>query len=136
MKLTLMGYLSLAGGALILILLLTVAFERNQAARAKAKNVACQADGVNFAATQAMNLATNDDLRHRLAVLAEARKIEQGAAAKAIAQADQQATQADQKAQTLTDQLAALYAKDGHARAWGAAGVDAGVAAKLPGAIR
>ncbi len=136
MKLTLIGYLA-AGAALVIVLLLAgLSYERHMVKVAKSENVACQADRQNFAATQTANLATVDDLTHRLAVLAEARKVEQGAAAKAIASADQQATQADQKAQTLTDQLAALYAKDGHARAWGSAGVDAGVAARLPGSGR
>lgn len=102
----------------------------------QADSAACKADRSNFAATQTGNLQKIEELSHRLAVLAEARKVEAQAAAKAISEVNKQATAADARSDALARQLDALYAQDAGAQAWGSTGVDAGVAAKLPGVDR
>lgn len=102
----------------------------------QAESIACRADAVNFVATQKGNLAEISNLLKRLADLANARKAEADASAKAVTEAEKLARAADKRNDRLASELAALYARDAGAQTWGSSGVDAGVAAKLPGAQR
>ena len=123
-------------GALCLILGIATGVQSYRLQSLRADSMACQADRSNFAATQTGNLNKIEELSHRLAVLAKAREIEARAAANAVADADRIARAADARRDDLEAQMAELYARDAVAQAWGDTGVDASVAAKLPGAGR
>lgn len=132
MSLSIEEWLLLAVAVLAVALGIGLGVEVHRYDQLKLTTAACVTDRANFADTQKGNLSTIADLQRRLSVLAEARKVEQGAAARELARVDAAAKAATERNAALSAQLEHLYATDPGARAWGDAGVDAGVAASLP----
>lgn len=109
------------------------AWQGHQLTKARADAATCITDRNNFAKTQTGNLAKIDGLIHDFNVLAEARRVEAKASADALRRVDVAAAQSEAKADALEQRLRLLYAQDKDASAWGQMGVDASVAAELPG---
>lgn len=82
---------------------------------------------------QQTNLSTITDLQHRLQAMADGIKADQDAARAEADQAEAHAAAAEKELEHTRGELKNVYARSANARAWGNAGVDADVAARLPG---
>lgn len=82
---------------------------------------------------QSTNLNTIRELREALQRIADERRIDERKAREAVAAAQSEAENIQKRLDAARGELDNVYAKFPRARAWGAVGVDADVARRLPG---
>jgi multidrug resistance efflux pump len=119
-------------GLVVLGVLMLVADNRRLREKIRSKDSAL----AQFRAAQETNLATITDLGERLNRLVTIRAIERRQAEDAAERAALAAQDLNRQLAATTRELNDLYAKSETARQWGASGVDADVAARLPGGRR
>lgn len=102
----------------------------------QASNATLRAQVAAFQSTQQSNLDTITRLQREARVSAERRKLEEQANAAAVRGLTEQLLDTEEANRRQQQRIAALMAEDKDASRWGETGVDAGVAALLPGGRR
>lgn len=119
------------GAALIVGLVVVGHFKGDR--KVKAERDAALAEVAAYAEAQTVNLSNIDNLKTRIDLMVEARRLETEAMDKAVADAAAAVESANTQLAAVTEELNDVYAKYPTARAWGNTGVDARVADRLPG---
>lgn len=119
------------GVALIVGLVVVGHFKGDR--KVKAERDAALAEVAAYAEAQTVNLSNIDNLKTRIDLMVEARRLETEAMDKAVADAAAAVESANTQLAAVTEELNDVYAKYPTARAWGNTGVDARVADRLPG---
>lgn len=129
-------YLPLVYGGIVVLVVAAFAVQHwrigNLRARLDEKNTALK----GYADAQSTNLATIAELQARFTALVDTMRLERDAAIRAQADAQRKVDAINEKYESTKRELDDVYAKSRTAREWGAVGIDADVADRLPGGDR